>query len=193
MSGYAMKATRAPSAQAIHHRPSTLRARSVLRAPTHSRTSVCGALTQRSEITQPADISGLAPTQPPSNIPSMQVVTKFTETSAASTYQRSPGQQRLIQHKKEAYWFYRYLSIVYDYIVNPGHWTTDMREDALSVAQLNSKDLKVCCAQLTSTRGAALQPASRTTSGHVDLCTAPYATSSICLLFCTLLPCSTRT
>jgi len=32
---------------------------------------------------------------------------------------------------------------VYDYIVNPGHWTTDMREDALSVAQLDSPDLKV--------------------------------------------------
>ena len=31
------------------------------------------------------------------------------------------------QHKKEAFWFYRYLSIVYDYIVNPGHWTDDMR------------------------------------------------------------------
>lgn len=73
----------------------------------------------------------------------VQVVTRFTESSVAPTYQRSPGQQRLIQHKKEAYWFYRYLSIVYDYIVNPGHWTTDMREDALSVAQLNKKDLKV--------------------------------------------------
>jgi MPBQ/MSBQ methyltransferase len=67
----------------------------------------------------------------------------FTETLAPASYQRSPGQQRLIQHKKEAYWFYRYLSIVYDYIVNPGHWTTDMRESALSVAQLNRRDLKV--------------------------------------------------
>lgn len=61
----------------------------------------------------------------------------------APTYKRSAGQQRLIQHKQEAYWFYKYLSIVYDYIVNPGHWTTDMREDALSVAQLNKKNLKV--------------------------------------------------
>lgn len=32
---------------------------------------------------------------------------------------------------------------VYDYVVNPGHWTTDMREDALQPAQLNSADLKV--------------------------------------------------
>lgn len=32
---------------------------------------------------------------------------------------------------------------VYDYVVNPGHWTTDMREDALQPAQLNNPDLKV--------------------------------------------------
>ncbi|KAF5839556.1 S-adenosyl-L-methionine-dependent methyltransferase [Dunaliella salina] len=51
---------------------------------------------------------------------------------------------RFIQHKDEAKTFYRFLSIVYDSIVNPGHWTEDMREDALSVAKLDSPDLKVC-------------------------------------------------
>lgn len=50
---------------------------------------------------------------------------------------------RLIQHKQEAFWFYRFLSIVYDHVVNPGHWTDDMRTDALSVAKLDSPDLKV--------------------------------------------------
>ena len=44
---------------------------------------------------------------------------------------------RLIQHKHEAWWFYRYLSQVYDHIVNPGHWTKDMREDALEPALLH--------------------------------------------------------
>lgn len=43
---------------------------------------------------------------------------------------------RLIQHKKEAFWFYRFLSIVYDHVVNPGHWTEEMRKDALKPAKL---------------------------------------------------------
>lgn len=50
---------------------------------------------------------------------------------------------RLIQHKQEAFWFYRFLSIVYDHVVNPGHWTKDMREDALQPAKLDSEHLKV--------------------------------------------------
>eukprot|EP00899_Mesostigma_viride_P015404 jgi/Mesvir1/23865/Mv10661-RA.1 len=50
---------------------------------------------------------------------------------------------RLIQHKQEAYQFYRFLSIVYDKIVNPLHWDEEMREDALSVAGLDSPNLKV--------------------------------------------------
>ena len=49
----------------------------------------------------------------------------------------------MIQHKNEAKWFYRYLSQVYDHIVNPGHWTVDMRTDALEPAKLDSSDLKV--------------------------------------------------
>jgi len=63
----------------------------------------------------------------------------------STTYSRDfTSAPRLIQHKNEAFWFYRFLSIVYDKIVNPGHWTEDMREDALSVARLDSPDLKVC-------------------------------------------------
>ena len=50
---------------------------------------------------------------------------------------------RLLQHKTEAYWFYRFLSQVYDYIVNPGHWTTDMRTAALAPARLEAGQ-KVC-------------------------------------------------
>lgn len=33
---------------------------------------------------------------------------------------------------------------MYDHIVNPGHWTVDMREDALAPAELNDPTLKVC-------------------------------------------------
>ena len=92
---------------------------------------------------------------------------------------------RFIQHKEEAFWFYRFLSIVYDHIgmlyqrdeqrlisfmrrkewskmvagacdlfpdgvilshciaVNPGHWTVDMRTDALEPARLDSPSLNV--------------------------------------------------
>ena len=35
---------------------------------------------------------------------------------------------RLIQHKREAYWFYRFLSLGYDDWVNPLFWTPAMRE-----------------------------------------------------------------
>lgn len=65
------------------------------------------------------------------------------EAAEAPTYTRPVGQLRLIQHKSEAYWFYRYLSIVYDHVVNPGHWTIDMRDAALIPAKLDSPDLKV--------------------------------------------------
>ena len=61
------------------------------------------------------------------------------QAQASST---TTGKLRFIQHKEEAFWFYRFLSIVYDKVVNPGHWTEDMREDALSVAKLDSPSLK---------------------------------------------------
>jgi MPBQ/MSBQ methyltransferase len=47
---------------------------------------------------------------------------------------------RLIQHKKEAYWFYRFLSLVYDR-VNPLFWTEAMRADALALARLDGRGL----------------------------------------------------
>lgn len=50
----------------------------------------------------------------------------------------------MIQHKNEAKTFYRFLSIVYDHIVNPGHWTIDMRTDALEPAKLDDPTLKAC-------------------------------------------------
>lgn len=48
---------------------------------------------------------------------------------------------RLIQHKTEAYWFYRYLSLGYDKWVNPLFWTEEMRERALDVAGLDDPSL----------------------------------------------------
>lgn len=56
---------------------------------------------------------------------------------------RPASQPRFIQHKKEAFWFYRFLSIVYDHIINPGHWTEDMRDEALEPADLYDSRLKV--------------------------------------------------
>ena len=38
-----------------------------------------------------------------------------------------------MQHKREAFWFYRYLSTFYDKLVNPLFWTESMREKALDV------------------------------------------------------------
>lgn len=43
---------------------------------------------------------------------------------------------RLIQHKREAFWFYRFLSLGYDRWVNPLFWTPAMRARALDAARL---------------------------------------------------------
>jgi MPBQ/MSBQ methyltransferase len=48
---------------------------------------------------------------------------------------------RLIQHKKEAYWFYRFLSLGYDDWINPLFWTARMRDQALAAARLDRPDL----------------------------------------------------
>ena len=49
---------------------------------------------------------------------------------------------RFVQHKKEAYWFYRFLSLGYDDWVNPLFWTPHMRERALDAACLDDPALK---------------------------------------------------
>src|SRR3954466_3956899 len=49
---------------------------------------------------------------------------------------------RLIQHKKEAYWFYRFLSTGYDRWVNPLFWTPEMRSAALDAARLHERRLR---------------------------------------------------
>jgi len=49
---------------------------------------------------------------------------------------------RLIQHKREAYWFYRFLSLGYDDWINPLFWTPRMREQALVAARLDRRDLE---------------------------------------------------
>jgi MPBQ/MSBQ methyltransferase len=50
---------------------------------------------------------------------------------------------RLIQHKREAYWFYWYLSNFYDKFVNPLFWTPRMRDESLELAQLDDPSLRV--------------------------------------------------
>lgn len=49
---------------------------------------------------------------------------------------------RFIQHKAEAFWFYRFLSPLYDRWVNPLFWTERMRDEALVLAQLDDRGLK---------------------------------------------------
>ncbi len=48
-----------------------------------------------------------------------------------------------LRHKEEAYWFYRYLSIVYDNYVNPWFWDIPMRDKALAIAELSDSKLSV--------------------------------------------------
>jgi MPBQ/MSBQ methyltransferase len=48
----------------------------------------------------------------------------------------------LIQHKREAYWFYRFLSLGYDRWVNPLFWTSRMRDEALGHAALDDPELE---------------------------------------------------
>jgi MPBQ/MSBQ methyltransferase len=48
----------------------------------------------------------------------------------------------LIQHKKAAYWFYRFVSLGYDRL-NPRFWNQTMRSEALQLAQLDRSDLTV--------------------------------------------------
>lgn len=50
---------------------------------------------------------------------------------------------RLMQHKKEAFWFYRFLSIFYDDYVNPLFWTEEMREKALDLVHWEGENLQV--------------------------------------------------
>jgi MPBQ/MSBQ methyltransferase len=49
---------------------------------------------------------------------------------------------RLIQHKKEAYWFYRFVSPLYDRWVNPLFWTPELRRAALALARLDDRRLR---------------------------------------------------
>lgn len=53
------------------------------------------------------------------------------------------GRMRLIQHKKESYWFYSVVSRLYDKYVNPLFWTTSMRDQVLELARLDQSGLDV--------------------------------------------------
>ncbi|CAA9460881.1 MAG: 2-methyl-6-solanyl-1,4-benzoquinone methyltransferase [uncultured Solirubrobacteraceae bacterium] len=59
------------------------------------------------------------------------------------TYGGVVGRMRLIQHKKEAYWFYSVVSRLYDQYVNPLFWTTQMRDQVLDLAQLDRPGLRI--------------------------------------------------
>jgi MPBQ/MSBQ methyltransferase len=50
---------------------------------------------------------------------------------------------RSIQHKAEAFWFYRVVSLGYDRFINPLFWTAPMRDRALEAARLDRPGLEV--------------------------------------------------
>jgi MPBQ/MSBQ methyltransferase len=50
---------------------------------------------------------------------------------------------RFIQHKSEARWFYRVVSLGYDRWINPLFWTAPMRDAALALAHLDDPRLEV--------------------------------------------------
>ncbi|KAF5736791.1 2-methyl-6-phytyl-1 4-hydroquinone methyltransferase chloroplastic-like [Tripterygium wilfordii] len=56
---------------------------------------------------------------------------------------RPVSQPRFIQHKQEAFWSYRFLSVLYDHVINPGLWTEDMRDEALEPADLYDRNMRV--------------------------------------------------
>ncbi|KAL0459474.1 UNVERIFIED_CONTAM: 2-methyl-6-phytyl-1,4-hydroquinone methyltransferase, chloroplastic [Sesamum latifolium] len=84
---------------------------------------------------------GIAPT--PKGISARPGKNKTLIANCSLSASRPASQPRFIQHKKEAFWFYRFLSIVYDHVINPGHWTEDMRDEALEPADLNNRKLTV--------------------------------------------------
>ena len=50
---------------------------------------------------------------------------------------------RFIQHKAEARWFYRVVSMGYDRWINPLFWTAPMRDRALALGRLDDPGLEV--------------------------------------------------
>jgi MPBQ/MSBQ methyltransferase len=71
---------------------------------------------------------------------------------------------RFIQHKQEAYWFYRVVSLVYDRWVNPLFWTPAMRDRALEAARLEGEVLDVGAGTGFTTEGIVTHvPAERVT------------------------------
>lgn len=50
---------------------------------------------------------------------------------------------RFIAHKREARWFYRFVSLGYDRAINPLFWTAEMRDAALELAELGVPGIEV--------------------------------------------------
>ncbi|KAM0883867.1 hypothetical protein ACQ4PT_031341 [Festuca glaucescens] len=75
---------------------------------------------------------------------STNVSSAGTAGLGSSTSKASSSALRLIQHKREALWFYRFISIGYDHVFNPGQYTEDMRDVTMDEhANLRRPNLKV--------------------------------------------------
>ncbi|TKY51952.1 2-methyl-6-phytyl-1,4-hydroquinone methyltransferase [Spatholobus suberectus] len=71
------------------------------------------------------------------------VTKNLTPRCSISSF-RPASQPGFIQHKKEAFWLHRFLAtIVYDHLINPCHWTEDMRDDALEPSDLYDRNMRV--------------------------------------------------
>ncbi|RXH88265.1 hypothetical protein DVH24_042336 [Malus domestica] len=57
------------------------------------------------------------------NLKLVNGIIAVTPSGLGSDGKNYPYEPRFIQHKQEAFWFYRFLSIVYDHVINPEHWT----------------------------------------------------------------------
>ncbi|RDX66351.1 hypothetical protein CR513_54884, partial [Mucuna pruriens] len=56
---------------------------------------------------------------------------------------RTASQPGFIQYKEE-FWFFKFLAtIVHDHVINPCHWTEDMRDDALEPADIYDRNMRV--------------------------------------------------
>ena len=84
------------------------------------------------------------PTIPSPSRPSTSACGSSSSASTCSS-PRLPDRldMRFIQHKAEARWFYRVVSLGYDRWINPLFWTAPMRDRALALARLDDPGLEV--------------------------------------------------
>jgi MPBQ/MSBQ methyltransferase len=100
-----------------------------------------GPMQTRSLRSSATTFAGFALARAPTPIVLAPRLPGAARISMAAAEEAPRTKRGLIQHKREAFWFYRFLSIVYDTVVNPFHWTALMRDQSLLQAGLNDRSL----------------------------------------------------